>query len=295
MDDSTDSESKSRNVVYYARDFADKTTFHGISRIIQSKSLKVKIFWIIVFVVAVMVFCFQTTALLLKYYQYPSKVNLRIEQFTTEFPAITVCNIRNFDFLLLYKLDLLFKNITADRINLKYWQNATDNLTLKEYLSLLSKAFLHRVNTDLISRTTIASNLEKNVIRALGVRLEELVISCMYAGNECNMSSEFSYAFNPVYYNCYTYRTNSTGELNTAYTGLENAWSAVFISGGAMAGMNKEQDAIRMIPGSYDKYNSIDGSEGIRVVIHRPNTEPHPQSEGFNVPPGYVHVYVSSP
>jgi len=32
-------------------------------------------------------------------------------------------------------------------------------------------------------------------------------------------------------------------------------------------------------------------SEGVRVVIHPPDTEPYPHTEGFDVPPGYSATF----
>ena len=35
----------------------------------------------------------------------------------------------------------------------------------------------------------------------------------------------------------------------------------------------------------------MSSSEGVRVVIHPPDTQPYPHTEGFDVPPGYSATF----
>jgi len=35
----------------------------------------------------------------------------------------------------------------------------------------------------------------------------------------------------------------------------------------------------------------MSSSEGVRVVIYPPDTEPYPHTEGFDVPPGYSATF----
>ena len=44
---------------------------------------------------------------------------------------------------------------------------------------------------------------------------------------------------------------------------------------------------MRMLPGLHEPKSPVASSEGIRVVIHPPDTEPFPFAEGFDVPPGF--------
>ena len=47
-------------------------------------------------------------------------------------------------------------------------------------------------------------------------------------------------------------------------------------------------ESIRYIPGMYELNNPVSGSEGVRVNIHPPRSDPNPVSEGLDVPPGYM-------
>ena len=44
---------------------------------------------------------------------------------------------------------------------------------------------------------------------------------------------------------------------------------------------------IRVLPGLHESSSPISASEGVRVVIHPPDTEPFPFTEGYDVPPGF--------
>jgi hypothetical protein len=71
--------------------------------------------------------------------------------------------------------------------------------------------------------------------------------------------------------------------------GLENGWSAVVLTGSSM--LDKNDGMIRVIPGTHEYLSPMSSSEGVRVVIHPPDTEPYPHTEGFDVPPGYSATF----
>jgi len=43
--------------------------------------------------------------------------------------------------------------------------------------------------------------------------------------------------------------------------------------------------------GTHEYMSPMSSSEGVRVVIHPPDTEPYPHTEGFDVPPGYSATF----
>ncbi len=66
-------------------------------------------------------------------------------------------------------------------------------------------------------------------------------------------------------------------ESGPRIAGIENGWSAILLSG---SGMLDRNDEIRMLPGLHEWRSAVSSSEGVRVVIHPPNTEPYPFTEG---------------
>ena len=66
--------------------------------------------------------------------------------------------------------------------------------------------------------------------------------------------------------------------------GIENGWSAVVLTG---SGMLDKNDDIRVLPGLHETRSAVAASEGFRVVVHPPDTQPFLFAEGYDVPPGY--------
>jgi len=66
--------------------------------------------------------------------------------------------------------------------------------------------------------------------------------------------------------------------------GIENGWSAIVLTGSGMLDKNKD---LRVLPGLHETHSAVAASEGFRVVVHTPDTQPFPFSESYEVPPGY--------
>ena len=91
--------------------FADNTTLHGAPRIIRSRSIYKRLFWLIVFVSATAMFSFQLAQLLHKYFSHEKRFNIEIRKDEALFPQVTVCNLRFFD---LMTLRHLYGNVSFD-------------------------------------------------------------------------------------------------------------------------------------------------------------------------------------
>ena len=110
-------------------------------------------------------------------------------------------------------------------------------------------------------------------------------MSCHFAGYRCNLTQEFQRFFDPYYFNCFTYMAWESRERDESLAeGIENGWSSIVLSG---SGMLDKNDGIRMLPGLHEWSSAVSASEGVRVVIHPPNTQPYPFTEGYDVPPGF--------
>ena len=72
--------------------------------------------------------------------------------------------------------------------------------------------------------------------------------------------------------------------LSVLMPGIENGWSAIVLTGSGM--LDKNED-LRVLPGLHETHSPVAASEGFRVVIHPPDTQPFLFAEGYDVPPGY--------
>jgi len=68
------------------------------------------------------------------------------------------------------------------------------------------------------------------------------------------------------------------------HPGIENGWSAIVLTGSGM--LDKNED-LRVLPGLHETRSAVAASEGFRVVVHPPDTQPFLFAEGYDVPPGY--------
>ncbi|KAK2151730.1 hypothetical protein LSH36_353g04012 [Paralvinella palmiformis] len=272
--------------------FGDGTTMHGVPKAIKSHSLGGKIFWSLCCFLATSMFMLQLIQLLQKYYSYPKRVTIEVVPLSISFPSISLCNMRNLDNNIMNRLNKIFK--TGN--NPAAWQlavNESDDSFIKEYMKVVSKYYPMFLNEDadmaifatVLTRTTLATNINKTIVSKAGVPFKEFIVICRFSGIDCNRTRDFVHFFDPYYYNCFTYNAPQPENQNDLLPeGVENGWSTVVLTGSGMLENNEE---IRIIPGSHEYLSPMSSSEGVRVVIHPANTTPFPHTEGFDVPPGY--------
>ncbi len=250
-----------------------------------------RVFWALVCILAGAMFCLQMSEVLQRFFSYPKKITVEVVPTPVPFPSISICNMRNMDVFVLNTLNRMFLEDDKPYNHI----NASDNTFINEYMKLVAKyAPLFwtyqeshaKVFQEVFSRTTFSANIAHDIIAAnAGVQLEGFVVNCHYAGHRCNNSRDFRHFFDPYYFNCYTYEAPDPSEIDDSLSeGIENGWSAILLSG---SGMLDQNDEIRMLPGLHEWRSAVSASEGVRVVIHPPNTTPYPFTEGFDVPPGF--------
>lgn len=262
---------------------------HGVPKVIRAHSMYGRIFWSVICLAAASMFSLQFIQLLTKFYSYPKKVTIEVVPSSVPFPAISLCNMRNLDVMVLNSLNRIF-NESNDP---EKWANHTENPFIRDYIHLVSKYYPMFVIQDIdihifqtvLTRTTIATNINRTLVSNAGVPFKEFIVTCRFGGHDCNRSRDFTQFFDSYYYNCFTYvAPQPEHPESTLAEGLENGWSTVVLTGSGMLDKNNE---IRMIPGTHERFSPMSSSEGVRVVIHPPGTEPYPHTEGFDVPPGY--------
>ena len=269
------------------KSFAKGTTMHGVPKAIRSHTMYGRVFWSGFCLIATIMFSVQFAHLLRKYYAYRTKVTLEVVPSNVKFPDITLCNMRHLDNMVIYRLNKIFKTAGGPRV----WLNATTDEFTRDYIRSLSKYYglFHDQSIDIsvfqtvISRTTIATNINFTLVAAAGVPFKEFIVTCHFGSHGCNRMYDFHYLFDSYFYNCFTYVSPKSNEPYSS-EGIENAWSTTILAGSGVLGTN---DVVRLIPGMHEGFSALSNSEGVRVVIHPPGTKPFPSYEGFDVPPGY--------
>ena len=288
---------------YILENFAKQTTLHGVPKVILARSPITRCFWSFVCVTAGAIFCVQISEVLRRFFSYPKKVTVEVVSTPVPFPSVSLCNMRNLDF---YILNILNRKFLEDAHPANHI-NSSDHPFIREYMKTVAKYgplwYKYQESHPLIfqeifSRTTFSANIPQELIAMAAVQLNEFVVTCYFGGNSCNQSKDFVTFFDPYYFNCFTYNapyssSSSSGdgtenefteELLSLSEGIENGWSAIVLTGSGMLDKNPD---IRVLPGIHESRSAVAASEGVRVVIHPPDTQPFPFAEGYDVPPGY--------
>lgn len=202
-----------------------------------------------------------------------------------------MCNMRNLDFYILNTINRLF---LEDHRPLNH-VNSSEHPFIREYMKTVAKYgplwYEYQEEYPLIfqevfSRTTFSSNIPESIISLAAVQLEEFVVNCHFGGHGCNRTRDFTRFFDQYYFNCFTYTAyqhKNDADFSLS-EGIENGWSAILFSGSGMLDRNTD---IRVLPGLHESQSPVSASEGVRVVIHPPDTQPFPFTEGYDVPPGF--------
>ena len=205
------------------------------------------------------------------------------------FPSISMCNMRNLD---VYILNTLNQKFIDDHLPINHI-NTSSHPFVREYMKTTAKYgplwYAYQKEYPLVfrhifSRTTFAANIDQDIVKQAAVQLDEFIVNCYFGTHKCNNTEDFQWFFDPYYFNCYTYNAPSSEGKHALSEGIENGWTSIVFSG---SGMLMKNDEIRILPGLHEYKSAVSASEGVRVVIHPPGTQPFPFTEGFDVPPGF--------
>ena len=279
--------------------FADGTSMHGIPRIINARSLPVRLFWTCVCVGAFGMFLWQTTDLLRRYWKYPKKVNMEIIQKPVPFPSVSVCNTDHLDLQVVDRIDRLFfrydANYTATRGQNDWLDEFMDSYDafygfavplIGLYTNMDASDVKERFNDmlEVNSRIGMVANMGPDMASKAGVKLTDFIVSCQFLNEDCELNASFSTYFDPHYFNCFTFNPEAIlPTRNTRLQGVEYGLSLILFSGSA--GQIPQPEFI--LPGMQEANNALASGRGARVVVHSPGTRPHPTAEGFDIAPGF--------
>ena len=87
--------------------WCERTTFHAIPNIATNEHKSLKIMWTVCLIASISYCCRILTSSIIDYYEYKVLTTYEIiQESSTLFPAVTVCNLNEFDFIskLIYSL-----------------------------------------------------------------------------------------------------------------------------------------------------------------------------------------------
>ncbi|RNA40663.1 acid-sensing ion channel 1-like isoform X1 [Brachionus plicatilis] len=240
-----------KNNLYLERikELAESSSIHGIPNAVRTKSLVIRIFWILVFFGFFAYSMLSVVKLIIKYLEYNVVVKMeRAQPELLEFPAVTFCNINPYD----YTIEENYK-IASDYLNESFLSNDTN-------LKTCNRKTRNQLRYGI-------SNLE-------GFELEKMLISCEYDRKPCNLQNIVSQ--DPDFFgNCFTF--NFGKDADGKSIPIEEAKQP-----GLLNGLQ-----IQLFIGPREYQPCWEEKYGAVVVVHNQTSLPLYLEEGIFVPTGF--------
>ena len=152
---------------------------------------------------------------------------------------------------------------------------------------------VNKMNEDMMevySRLGLAANLGAGLSSMAGIQLNDFIAGCRFLDDDCNITRSFLNHFDPYYFNCYTFNPEAIiTNRATRLKGVEYGLSLLLFTGsaGSIVAPGNVHDLDYVIPGMQESDSALASGRGTRVVVHPPDTMPHPTADGYDVPPGF--------
>ena len=235
---------------YEIKQFAEKTSLHGIAGIINPKhSSWIRLAWLLFFLLMLATYLFMLNQTLIEYFQYPVVTN--VEYRTTDsiaFPSVTICNYN------IHRYSAIVKDNTA-----LYVYKSTP--TIKGLPQPSEHVNMSEVDW-------VALN------REWAHQPEDMYLECAFDSQQqtpCNVNKEVTWTMSPDGY-CHTFNSQ---ELIYKY-GVK-----VTTRSGGNYGLT-----ILVNLETYDYLFPISNASGIQVLVHDPHVLPDVKEMGFAVSAG---------
>lgn len=259
-------------MTHFRHHATEVSDFHGLKHICGKGGFFRKLLWLVFFLCALFGFVFQTTKLLLYYFDYHhiTMVDVLFDP-DLEFPAVTICNSNKYRESALTEDDLKNVGIHLGIIDANHTLIYPDLYT-EEFQETLAAVNWTEVEED------ENYNMTEYLLRT-GHLFEEMVIECEWKGEPCT-ADNFTLVLTHMG-NCYTFNTHDADVER-------HVSDAAGPSNGLKLLLDIQEE-------EYIPSNDLDGGAadaGIRFMIHDPTEPPYIKEYGISASPGQ-HVFVS--
>lgn len=176
------------------------TSIHGIPSIIRTKRNRIRILWILFFLASFALCSYLVIQSILDYLKYEVTTKIRtIYEFPGKFPIVTICNSNPFttNFSQNFLEEILKNNSINNYLN----SSLMNELFPSELNGIYNKIEISKYLAQSYAVSDLFSEQEK---RQLGYSIDEVVLSCIFAGANCELS-EFTWTFDFRYGNCFSF------------------------------------------------------------------------------------------
>jgi len=221
------------------KNWCERTTFHAIPNIASNEQIVLKLMWTLCLLASLGYCCRILTSSVIDYYEYRVLTTIEIvQESSSQFPAITICNLNQFD----------FSKLKDREIYENYESNSSKSNDPKEQFNTYRDSFL--------------TNLSRSELERIRFTLNDMLVSCYYSEIKC-VESDFELLYSEKYGNCYVFNSylNKNKSIRKAtkygpeyglqlelYTGLPETSSPMSSKTGAILFINN-QSALNEISG----------------------------------------------
>jgi hypothetical protein len=187
-----------RRSVKIVENVLSNSTMHGLSNVINSKSLILKIMWLTFLILCIIYFTKFSLDSVADYLDYDVTTKIRrVYESPTIFPSISICNKNKFttDFGIETIKKIIDKYKSQDLFDL----NVLNNMSLEN-------RYRESDNT-LIRVENAVSEYSDEDKKKLGHSIEDFLIECKFDDIFCNISNDFVWYFDSNFGNCYKFNS----------------------------------------------------------------------------------------
>ncbi|KAM7446210.1 ligand-gated sodium channel [Porites harrisoni] len=284
-------EEKQYSIRFLILDYFEYTSGHGPPRILASRQLIRKIFWILLFLAALGVSVWQITELFKTYQARPLATHVAIQHETSlDFPAITICN---FNAVKLSSVEYLPEDLRNDILGALEDLKGAPARRRKRAAGLLKdpaepseeeeEGFENpdsleedfRRREELIM---VMAETDTEELIPLGHAFEDFVLSCTYRGIPCGnfTSSYWTNYWHYSYGNCYIFNAGRDKKGKTVSVLKSNKPGP---SHGLVLELNIQQQ---------EYIGAFAEEAGVRIDISNQGEMAFPREKGLSAPPGFA-------
>ena len=248
------------------RKWTESTTIHGFPNIFQTKSITIRIMWIICFLASNAFCCYIISTNIMNYFKYEVVTAIKnIQKDSLPFPAVTVCNANPF----VTKEGLKYVSSFLQQNN---FTNFPD-LELNIFGEIDYPRIFFNYNFIRYMTSTLSKAIEAEMKKMFSFSFKEMFISCLFNLEPCN-ENNWEWHYDYFYGNCYRFNTgkNFKGEkINISFINNAGKYNGLMLE--LFAGMPNNSKSLSL-------------TNGVDIFIDDNNFKPNPQ-RGFGVATGF--------
>ncbi|XP_033753671.1 degenerin mec-10-like [Pecten maximus] len=283
-DSATEGNTKLKEVLV---ELAMGTTIHGVANIVSATKTYKKLLWLSLWILALVGYCFQLSQIHNTYTTAQKTTTMDLQFGVLNFPGVTFCNLNPVKKSLLREtpLDLqLFLTISESVMKLYSEPISVEIDRNHPGFQFLNNFEKHGFNTegwdvlsyiptdplqtrDIFIKSEI-SKMNRSTVERIGHTIDDMLLHCSFNSMICN-SSFFTPISSTRFGNCYTLKSD---QLVTTVPGPPYGLTLV---------LDME---------TYEYVSPSSSGNGIKLVIHEPDSYPFVEEQGVNVAPGRTSI-----